>query len=194
MACSQIAQHCQQLLVMSFIDKHLSLPIVTPRLHIRECVRTDMRIWSALFRSKKARKYLNGPLKQSAQQWWDDQQRNLGKADRVLTIASCESNEVVGVCGFFAAKEPHVCETWLMLRTKFWRKSVGAEVTSALVNFAFTSLAIKRVIGIIDPTNQVSLKMITKLGFSFVMEHSESGSWQHGHHVYAVEPHTYIKK
>jgi len=179
---------------MSCIDNHLSLPIVTPRLRIRECIRTDMRIWSALFRSKKARKYLNGPLKQTAQQWWDGQKEHFGEVVQVLTIASCESNEVVGVCGFFSAGVPHVWETWLMLRVKFWKKSIGVEVTSALVSAAFTSLAAKRVTAIIDPTNQASINVITKLGFSFVSKYSDSASWQHGHHVYAVEPHTYVRK
>ena len=175
---------------MRMAEYQIPVPIVTPRLVIREAVRTDMRGWSALYRSPKVRQHLNGPSKKTAQEWWRGQQRLSADVERALTIIFPETNELVGVCGFFQTVQPDEWEAWLLLRTKFWGKAIGTEVTSALVEVAFASFAAKRVIGIVDPANHASLNMITKLGFAFIREYSGTSRWQNGHHIYGVERHT----
>lgn len=172
-------------------DYQLPIPIATPRLVIRQAVRTDMRGWSALYRSPKVRQHMNGPLKRTAQDWWSGQQRLLANVNQPLSIVLPETNELVGVCGFFETEQRDEWEVWLLLRSKFWRKSIGAEVTSALVDVAFTTFAAKRVIGIVDPANCASLNMIQKLGFVFIREYSGTVPWQHGHHVFGVERDTH---
>ncbi len=134
---------------------------------------------------------MNGPLKRTAQAWWAGQQRVAADVDRPLTIVHSETNEFVGACGFFKTPQQHEWETWLLLRSKFWGAGIGAEVTSALIAAAFSSLGAQRVIGIVDPTNHASLSMIKRLGFAFVGDYTGTTSWQHGHHVYSVEPHTH---
>ena len=121
-------------------DYQLPIPIVTPRLVIRQAVRSDMRGWSALYRSPKVRQHLNGPLKRTAQDWWSGHQRLLANVDQQLSIVLSETNELVGVCGFFVGLQDE-WEVWLVLRSKFWEKAMGAEITSALVKVAFESFA-----------------------------------------------------
>ena len=176
---------------MRMADHQLPLPIVTPRLVIRDAVRSDMRGWSALYRSSKVRRYLNGPLKRTAKDWWAGQQRLSANLDRPLSIVLPVTDELVGVCGFITSAQPGEWETWLLLRSKFWGKAIGAEVTSALVEVGFSSLGAQRVIGIVDPANQASLSMITRLGFSFLRAYSGVQPWQQGHHIYGVERHTH---
>lgn len=171
-------------------DYQLPLPIVTPRLVIRQAVRSDMRGWSALYRSPKVRQHLNGPLKRRAQEWWKGHQISLGKVDQQLSVVLTETNEFVGVCGFFD-KPDDQWEVWLMLRSKFWRKAMGAEITSVLARVAFESFSAKRVIGIVDPANHASLKLFKTLGFSFVSVYIETSNWQNGHHIYGLDFHTY---
>lgn len=169
----------------------LSIPIVTLRLVIRQAVRIDMRGWSALYRSPKVRQYMNGPLKRSAQDWWVGLQRLLASVEQPLSIVLPETNELVGVCGYFESKQRDEWEVWLLLRSKFWKKAIGAEVTSALVETAFDSFSAKRVIGIVDPANYASLNMLKKLGFVFTGEYSGTSQWQNGHHIYGVERSTH---
>lgn len=176
---------------MRMSDCALPLPIVTPRLIIRDAVRSDMRSWSALYRSPRVRKHLNGPLNRTAQAWWAGHQRGAADVDRPLCIVQSETNEFVGTCGFYKTPQQHEWETWLLLRAKFWGAGIGAEVTSALITAAFSSLGARRVIGIVDPTNHASLRMIKRLGFAFVEEYKGTTPWQRGHHVYNVEPHTH---
>ena len=119
------------------------------------------------------------------------QQRLLADVDRPLSIVFPETEELVGVCGFLTSGLSGEWETWLLLRSKFWGKNIGAEVTSILIQVAFSSLGAQRVIGIVDPANQASVSMITRLGFSFLREYSGRQPWQQGHHIYGVERHTH---
>ena len=172
-------------------DYQLPIPIITRRLVIRDAIRSDMRGWSALYRSPKVRQYMNGPLRRKAQEWWTGQQSLSTEVTRPLSIALPNTNELVGVCGFFNSSQHSEWEAWLLLRSKFWQVGIGSEVMSALVEVAFSSLAALRVIAIVDPENNKSLSMLKKLGFGFVSEYSGTSNWQNGHHIYAVEHHTY---
>jgi ribosomal-protein-alanine N-acetyltransferase len=187
---SDILPFCTLKQVMRMNECALPLPIVTPRLIIRDAVRSDMRSCAALYRSPKVRKHLNGPLKRTAEEWWAGHQRGATNVDRLLCIVQSGTNEFVGTCGFLKTQQQHEWETWLLLRSKFWGAGIGAEVTSALIAAAFSSLAALRVIGIVDPTNHASVRMIKRLGFAFV-EEDKGATWQQGHHVYSVEPHTH---
>jgi [ribosomal protein S5]-alanine N-acetyltransferase len=178
--------------VMRMSDHLLPLPIITPRLVIRDPARTDMRGWSAIYRSPRVRRYMNGPLTRTTKGWWAGNQRLGADVDRPLSIVFPETDELVGVCGFLKSAQPGEWEVWILLRSKYWGKAIGAEVTSALIKVALSSLGAKRVIGIIDPENQGSLSMITRLGFSFLREYSGTLRWQQEHHIYGVERHTHI--
>jgi RimJ/RimL family protein N-acetyltransferase len=135
-------------------------------------------------------------LKRKAQDWWSNQQDIFADVDRPLSVVLSESNELVGVCGFLIAdqpNEPDEWEAWLLLRSKYWGKAMGVEITSALIAVAFKSLAAQRVIGIVDPANHASLAMIKKLGFSYMRDYSDPSNpsnWQNGHHIYGVESNT----
>ncbi len=171
------------------VDHELQLPIITLRLVIRDPARSDMRGWAALYRSPKVRRYMNGPLKRTAREWWAGNQRVASDLDRPLSIVFPETGELVGVCGFLKSAQTGEREIWLLLRSKFWGNAIGAEVMSALIEVAFSSLGTQRVIGIVDPNNKGSLGMITKLGFSFLREYSGTETWQQGHHIYGLEAH-----
>jgi ribosomal-protein-alanine N-acetyltransferase len=169
--------------------RKIPLPIITLRLVIRDPARSDMRGWAALYRSPKVRRYMNGPLRRTAREWWAGNQRLGSDLDRPLSIVLPETDELVGVCGFFKSAQPGAgeWEIWLLLRSKFWGKAIGAEVTFALIEVAFSSLGAQRVIGIVDPENKGSLSMITRLGFSFLRKYTGTVLWQRGHHIYGVE-------
>ena len=165
----------------------LPFPISTSRLLIRQALRGDMRGWSALYRSPKPRRHLNGPLQRSAKAWWTGQQQVFSNVDQPLSIALRETDELVGVCGYLKGSARGEWEVWLILRAKFWRKGIGAEVVDSLVNTAFNSLGATRVIGIVDPSNHASVTMIKKLGFGFVSNYSGNLEWQIGHQIFDIQ-------
>lgn len=146
-----------------------------------------MRNWSALYRSPVVRRHMNGPLQRTAKEWWIGCERNAGLAEQQLSVVLSSSNDFVGVCGFLQSRENREWELYLVLRQKYWRKGLATELAKTLITIAFDSLGARRVVGIIDPENQSSLKMVEKLGFRFMRKHSKPGHWQDGHFFYGIE-------
>lgn len=73
----------------------LPFPFNTQRLLVRPPIRTDMRNWSALYRSAKVRRYMNGPLMRPAKVFW----RQLQESEGGLPSASfCYRKVQRGVC------------------------------------------------------------------------------------------------
>lgn len=146
-----------------------------------------MEAVSELYMNEAVRKHLNGPLRRPASEWWTGHQDRASSVERQFVIAKADTDDFVGVCGFF---EPNArrngWEIWLSLRPEFWGSGIGPEVATALMGVAFNALGAERVVGIVDPANTKSLSMIKKLGYRFEGEYPGS-DWQRGHHVYAVE-------
>lgn len=163
----------------------LPVPIYTNRLIIRDPVRTDMRFWSTLNRNKKVRIYLNGPLTRSASNLWTCQQGLQKSAARPLIIANKDSGELIGVCGFFQ-KQENEWEIWVVLQPKNWGQAFGTEITTSLIDVAFTCLFANQIVAIIHPENSASIRMIKKLDFVFVGDYHNESSWQHGHKIYCL--------
>jgi len=175
-------------MIMCMTNYQLPLPIFTPRLIIRDAVLSDMPGWSALYRDPEVRRYFGGLVEREPQDWWELLQDKISDVKRPLSIVLNETNELVGICGFLASRQPAEWEweTWLLLHTEFWGKGIGTEVISALVEVAFLTLEAQRVIGKIDPENQASLDLFIKLGFLYLGKHPDSDSWQYGHHIYGL--------
>ena len=56
-------------------------------------------------------------------------------------------------------------EIGYMLKEEFWGKGYGTMICSELLSLADTVLAKKDIIGIIDPENAASKKLLEKFGF-----------------------------
>ena len=167
--------------------KNFSRPLLTPHLKIRSAAQSDMATWSALYEDEEARRHLNGPLNRSPEKWWEGQRENLGKVSEALSIVLPESGEIVGVCGLIEWPFDSEWEVWLMLWPKFWRRSYGSQIIKTLVNVAFKELKAARVLGVVDPENCASIRMIEKLGFKYDRPYSGGSDWQKNHQIYALE-------
>lgn len=170
-------------------EKILAIPIVTKRLIIRQPIRRDMWEWAALYQDPKVRLHMNGPLLRSANKWWQGLRSQTGTF-KALSIALRDTGEFVGACGFREGISSDEWEVWIQLRAKFWGDGFGTEITSTLVKTAFESFeeSPKRVIGIVAPTHQASLNMLSKLGFTYIRDYQdEPVGWQNGHRIYGIE-------
>jgi RimJ/RimL family protein N-acetyltransferase len=67
-----------------------------------------------------------------------------------------------------------------------WGKGYATEATIAVRDHAFTSLGMKRLIAIIDPSNLASVRVAEKLGMRFESEVMLEG-YTHPDHVYALD-------
>jgi hypothetical protein len=103
-------------------------------------------------------------------------------------VIETRSREVIGYCGLFyfpdVGGQPEV-EIGYRLARPAWGRGYGTEAASAVREFAFKTLGLKRLIAIIDPSNLASIRVAEKIGMHYEKEVMLEG-YDHPDHVYAI--------
>ncbi len=85
-----------------------------------------------------------------------------------FSIIEKESNGIIGSCGFNSFDvESATAEIGYDLAKAHWGKGYAPECISALIEFAFTTLSITKIVAKIEPGNSNSIKVVEKLNFTF---------------------------
>ncbi len=79
-------------------------------------------------------------------------------------VRSIENNQFVGLAKLIILS-PGQLELGYSLLPDFWGQNFASEIADHLINFSFTLPEIKSLIGIIDPDNHISRKLLNKRGF-----------------------------
>jgi [ribosomal protein S5]-alanine N-acetyltransferase len=103
-------------------------------------------------------------------------------------VVEKRSQDVIGYCGLFyfldVGGQPEV-EIGYRLARSAWGQGYATEAASAVRDFAFTTLSIKRLIAIIDPSNSASIGVAKKIGMHYEKEVMLKG-YTHPDHIYAL--------
>lgn len=83
-----------------------------------------------------------------------------------------ETNQFIGRCGLlpWTVDGTYEVEVAYTITKAFWGQGLGSEAAQAILNYGFDQLHLKRLICLIDPDNQASIKVATKIGMSFEKE------------------------
>ena len=78
-----------------------------------------------------------------------------------------DSHTPVGMCGLLKREElPHPDIGFAFL-PDFWNKGFAFEAAAAVLNDASERLQLKRILAIVNPDNEASIRLLQKLGLSF---------------------------
>jgi RimJ/RimL family protein N-acetyltransferase len=103
-------------------------------------------------------------------------------------VVEKHSQDSIGYCGLFFFPDingkPEV-EIGYRLARFAWGQGYATEAAVAVRDYAFTTLGIKRLIAIIDPSNTASIRVAEKLGMKYESEVMLEG-YTHPDHVYVV--------
>jgi RimJ/RimL family protein N-acetyltransferase len=98
------------------------------------------------------------------------------------------TQEVIGYCGLFFFPDvngrPEIEIGYRLARTK-WGNGFATEAAKAVCDFAFHTLGVKRIIAMIDPQNDASIRVAQKLGMQYEGEVIFE-SYTHPDHVYVL--------
>jgi RimJ/RimL family protein N-acetyltransferase len=104
-------------------------------------------------------------------------------------VVEQSSHAVIGYCGLFffpdVNGQPEV-EIGYRLRRSAWGQGYATEVARAVRDFAFHTLGIRRLIAMIDPANQASMRVVEKIGMRYESEVMFEG-YDHPDHVYVID-------
>jgi RimJ/RimL family protein N-acetyltransferase len=80
-----------------------------------------------------------------------------------------ETNQLIGRCGLIPWTIDQTLEVEIayLLAKQYWKQGLGAEVAQALVRYGFEQLRLSRLIALIDPDHQASIRTAKKAGLEF---------------------------
>ena len=145
----------------------------TDRLVLRHLERGDLESLFALYRDPEIRRYFpEGTLTR-------DETRRSSNGSSTAIRSTPElglwatihkpSGRFIGRCGLLPwtiDDRPEVEVAYLLARA-FWGQGLATEAARAIVRHAFDRLELSRLICLIDPANQASIRVAERIGMSF---------------------------
>jgi RimJ/RimL family protein N-acetyltransferase len=77
------------------------------------------------------------------------------------------SSEVIGFAGLKHLDELNEVDIGYRLLPAYWGAGLATEASQAAVDYGFQQLRLKRIIGLVDPQNAASVRVLEKLGLTF---------------------------
>jgi RimJ/RimL family protein N-acetyltransferase len=99
---------------------------------------------------------LNGPRK--------SYERNGFGLDLVILK---ETNESIGICGLIRREELDDVDIGYALLPKFWSRGYAVEAARAVKEYASDVIGLKRIVAIVDPANEGSIRVLQNIGLRF---------------------------
>jgi RimJ/RimL family protein N-acetyltransferase len=78
-----------------------------------------------------------------------------------------ESGAPVGICGLLKRDVLEDVDIGYALIPEFWSKGYAVESVSAVMSYASKVLGLKRVVAVVNPDNQSSIRLLERIGFRF---------------------------
>jgi len=147
------------------------MKIETERLIVKSNQEVDLEPLAALWADPDVTCYMGGPrnyeeilgiLREAAQ-------ANPQPAFDLWPVIEKETGQIIGTGGILDkdidGRNQH--EIIYVLARSAWGKGFATELASSLKGYAFTDLGLKRVTALIDPDNQKSERVATKIGLKY---------------------------
>jgi RimJ/RimL family protein N-acetyltransferase len=78
-----------------------------------------------------------------------------------------ESGAPVGMCGLLKRDVLEDVDIGYALIPEFWSKGYAVESVTAVMSYASKVLGLKRVVAVVNPDNQSSIRLLERIGFRF---------------------------
>ena len=78
-----------------------------------------------------------------------------------------ETGESIGMCGLIKRDGLEDVDIGYALLPRFWSKGYAVEAAQAVKNYAGDVVGLKRLVAIVDPANEGSIRVIEKIGLRY---------------------------
>ena len=78
-----------------------------------------------------------------------------------------ETNECIGMCGLIKRDRLEDVDIGYALLPKFWSKGYAVEAARAVKEYAKDVIGLKRLVAIVDPANEGSIRVLEKIGLRY---------------------------
>lgn len=144
----------------------------TRRLILRRQVPADLDSLFALYRDPEVVRYIPDAPRTYAEakeelEWFMNGHPQHPELGLWATVHK-ETGKFVGRCGLlpWTIDQRAEVEVAYLLAKAYWGQGLGTEAAQAIVRYAFEQLHLSRVVCMIEPENQASLKVARKIGMT----------------------------
>lgn len=85
----------------------------------------------------------------------------------LLLVAEKETGVPAGICGLLRRDVLEDVDIGYALLPEFWSRGYALESASAVISYAREKLGSKRVLAVVNPDNQSSIRLLGKMGFQY---------------------------
>jgi [ribosomal protein S5]-alanine N-acetyltransferase len=78
-----------------------------------------------------------------------------------------ETNESIGMCGLIRRENLEDVDIGYALLPRYWSKGYAVEAARATKTYAKDVVGLKRIVAIVDPANEASIRVLEKLGLRY---------------------------
>jgi RimJ/RimL family protein N-acetyltransferase len=82
-------------------------------------------------------------------------------------VEAKQSGARIGICGLLKREVLEDVDIGYALLPEFWSRGYALESASAVLSYAREALGLKRVLAVVSPDNQSSIRLLEKIGFEF---------------------------
>ncbi len=164
--------------------------LTTERLFLRYFQITDAEAMYGVFGDEEVMHFSDGvQTKQWVQNWLQKQIKNY--QDQGLgpyAVVEKHKQEVIGYCGLFFFPDVNgqlEVEIGYRLKRSVWGQGYATEAVIAVLDYAFSTLGLKRIIAMIDPANVASIRVAEKVGMRYEQDVMFEG-YDHPDRVYVI--------
>ena len=148
----------------------LDMEIETSRLRIRSFRTQDHDDYYEIVADPDVMKHLGGVLSSGRAMKYIEHamqtESEYGFARYAVELK--ESGDLIGMCGFAPVRD-YIDLGYRFAKNK-WGYGFATEATSAVVNSGFTKNGFDQIVGLAHPDNGASIRVLQKLGFSYVQD------------------------
>ncbi len=152
------------------IDGDVLPTIDAPRVRLRWLTAHDVDALHGIFSDELMMRYWSStPMKDRSEA--EALLRSIGDGFRNQNLFQWgverkDDGELLGTCTLFNIHRANMrAEIGYCLRSRHWRRGYMSEALSALIDYAFAGLKLRRLEADVDPENANSLRILEKLGF-----------------------------
>ena len=160
------------------------MEIETARLKLRRPRESDVHAMNAILADPRAMRFWSTPPHRSLEETRVWLQRIIDAPAEDDEFIFDLGGRVIGEAGV------HLGEFGVLLHPDFWGRGLGYEASSAIIRHTFATRPLDRLTADVDPNNEGSIALLTKLGFRKTGEAERTfcidGQWVDSHY-FALE-------
>ena len=138
----------------------------TNRLIIEHFKNSDISDWAKIESDANVRRFVDGKVL-SFEEARDYVEMNIRQYQKVgygrYAVRLIEKQKLIGMCGFL--KENYGIDFGYRYSKISWGKGFGFEAAKVVLNYGFSELGLKKVVGLTAEENFGSIRILEKLGF-----------------------------